>query len=175
MLAVRCVFVKSYNLTLIIFRSEPPLWSTISTTMSIGFTAREVIPSESSGLIILTSPFNLDGSHVCWILHLRYVILPASQNRLQMYQSRYCYQSHRSHRRHLPCSFPRHRESLIVSECSYLSHSSSWRAYNFTEQWYVGMYTHDFPQEYGCSFMDRYLGCSSRYHSAHCSAIVLGE
>ena len=51
MLAVRYVFVKSFYLTLIIFRLQPPLWSTISTTMSIGFTAREVIPSESSGLI----------------------------------------------------------------------------------------------------------------------------
>ena len=164
MLAVRYVFVKSFNLTLIIVCPEPPLWSTISTTMSIGFTAREVIPSESSGLLpylhiyMTLMAVTFAGFFICGLQ-----LLPASWNRLQIYQStgRYCYQSHWSYRRHLPCSIPRHCESLIVSERSCFSDSSC-RTYNFTEQWNMGMHTHDFPQEYGCSFMDRYLGCSSR-------------
>lgn len=40
---------------------QPPLWSTISTAMSIGFTAREVIPLTFAGFFICGFVVSLTG------------------------------------------------------------------------------------------------------------------
>jgi len=91
--------------------------------MSIGFTAREVIPSNYSRAvlhILAIFPDIINDSHVCWIFPLRYVtclflVFKFEQDRTDTITgSRFSCQSHWSHCCHLSCPIPCDRKGLIV-------------------------------------------------------------